>query len=77
MTSESNILRFKLTDGKEFIPLDKLLKLLNVVSSGGEAHIRIEHGDVSVNGQVELQKRKKMRVGDIAQISNQQIQIIN
>lgn len=64
---------FKLTDGNEFIPLDKLLKTLRWVNSGGEAHRLIEQGLVTVNGEVELQKRKKLRPGDVAQLNNQQI----
>ena len=50
--------------GHEFIPLNKLLKLLNLVQSGGEANQRIEEGEVMVNDAVEKQKRKKLRVGD-------------
>lgn len=50
--------------GHEFILLNKLLKLLNLVQSGGEANQRIEEGEVKVNDAVEKQKRKKLRVGD-------------
>lgn len=75
MKKPNTDITFKLTEGSDFIPLDKLLKLLNLVGSGGEAHIRITHGEILVNGQVELQKRKKMRVGDNAEISNQKIHI--
>jgi ribosome-associated protein len=50
--------------GHEFIPLNKLLKLLNLVQSGGEANQRIEEGGVMVNDAVEKQKRKKLRTGD-------------
>ncbi len=35
---------FKLTSGNEFIPLDKLLKVMNLVGSGGEAHLIIQDG---------------------------------
>ena len=48
----------------EFIPLNKLLKLLNLVQSGGEANQRIEEGEIMVNDSVEKQKRKKLRTGD-------------
>jgi len=48
----------------EYIPLNKLLKLLNLVQSGGEANQRIEEGEVMVNDVVEKQKRKKLRAGD-------------
>ena len=50
--------------GYEFIELNKLLKLLDLVSTGGEANARIENGEISVNGAVEKQKRKKLRGGD-------------
>ena len=57
------MIEFELS-GHEFIPLNKLLKLLNLVQSGGEANQWIEEGEVSVNDAVEKQKRKKLRAGD-------------
>ena len=36
----------------EFIKLQDLLKLANLVSTGGEAKIVIQEGEVSVNGEV-------------------------
>jgi ribosome-associated protein len=57
------MIEFKL-DGHEFIPLNKLLKLLNLVQSGGEANQWIEEGEVIVNDAVETQKRKKLKTGD-------------
>ncbi|MDP4189111.1 MAG: RNA-binding S4 domain-containing protein [Bacteroidota bacterium] len=50
--------------GQEYIELNKLLKLLGWVKTGGEANIRIENGEISVNGNVESRKRNKLRVGD-------------
>ena len=35
----------------EFIKLQDLLKLANLVGTGGEAKIVIQNGDVSVNGE--------------------------
>ena len=52
-------------DGHEFIELNKLLKLLRLVSSGGEANSRIENGEIKVNGTVETRKRNKLRPGDV------------
>jgi ribosome-associated protein len=52
-------------DGHEFIELNKLLKLLRIVGSGGEANILIENGEVMVNGAIETRKRNKLRAGDI------------
>lgn len=66
---------FTLRDDNEFIALDTLLKLMRMVGSGGEAHAVIQEGMVQVNGQVELQKRKKMRKGDKAEFNGETIQI--
>lgn len=60
-------------EGHPFIELNKLLKLLNLVESGGEANVMITEGLVVVNKFVELQKRKKLRTGDIVEFENQQI----
>lgn len=49
--------------GQEYIELNKLLKLLQLTESGGEANEAIVSGEVKVNGAVELQKRKKIRAG--------------
>lgn len=55
---------FKLKEGEEYIELNNLIKSLNWVTSGGEAKMVIKEGKVSVNGEVELRVRKKMRTGD-------------
>lgn len=49
--------------GKEYIELNKLLKLIHLVGTGGEANMCIENGEVTVNGAVELRKRNKLRHG--------------
>jgi len=51
-------------DGQDHIQLNNLLKVLHLVGTGGEANIRIDNEEVLVNGAVETQKRKKLRVGD-------------
>lgn len=55
-------LTFALND-HEYIELNKLLKLLGIAETGGEANICIENGEVVVNGEVELRKRHKLRQG--------------
>lgn len=61
---------------QEFIELNKLLKLMNLVETGGEAKIRIEQGEVMVNGQVEFRKRNKLRKGDIVEYNGEKITIL-
>ncbi len=61
--------------GHEFIELNKLLKMLRLVGTGGEANVRIEQGEVQVNGQIETQKRKKLRPGDKVLFGAEEISI--
>jgi ribosome-associated protein len=47
-----------------YIQLDQFLKLMNLVSSGGEAKHIIRQGDVAVNGEIEVRRGRKLRAGD-------------
>ncbi|PKP32316.1 MAG: RNA-binding protein [Bacteroidetes bacterium HGW-Bacteroidetes-17] len=58
--------------GHEFIELNKLLKFLGWVETGGEAKICIAEGDVKVNGETELRIRCKLRIGDKIQFREQE-----
>ena len=66
---------FTLEAPYEFIQLNQLLKLLNLVETGGEANQCITEGRVKVNGTIELQKRKKLRPGDRIDFEEQTILI--
>ena len=55
----------------EYIKLEALLKLANVVSSGGEAKLAIQEGEVTVNGEICTQRGKKLRPGDVAVLSGE------
>ena len=63
-------------NGREFVELCSLLKLLGLCSSGGTAKMAISEGRVSVEGQVELRKRCKVRPGQIVEFGGQRITII-
>jgi len=62
-------------NGEEYIELNKLLKLLNFVESGAEAKLRIDNGEVTVNGKTELRRRNKLRSGDKVCFAGQTIVI--
>ncbi len=62
-------------DKHEYIQLNQLLKLLGWVDSGGEANNCITDGLVKVNGEIELQKRKKLRAGDHIRFAGQEVEI--
>lgn len=48
----------------EYIKLDSFLKLVNEAGSGGEAKILIAAGLVTVNGEPESRRGRKLRPGD-------------
>ena len=48
----------------EFIKLQDLLKFACVASTGGEAKIMVQEGEISVNGEICTQRGKKIRPGD-------------
>ena len=48
---------------REYVELKQLLKLTDLVTSGGEAKVIIADGQVSVDGVVELRKACKIRGG--------------
>lgn len=57
------------------IELYMILKIENLVHSGGEAKFVIGEGLVQVNGEVETRKRKKIYSGDIVSFANVQVQV--
>ncbi len=67
---------FTLRKNAEFIELNKLLKFMNWVESGGEANIRIEDGEVRVNGIVETRKRKKIRQNEQVEYMEQVVKVV-
>jgi ribosome-associated protein len=59
----------------EYIQLDKMLKFMDFVQSGGHAKIMIQEGNVKVNGVTEYQRGKKLKDGDIVEVEGIKILI--
>jgi ribosome-associated protein len=62
--------------GQEYIELIKLLKIMRISESGGQAKIMVDNGIVYLNGQQELRKRAKLRSGDFVEVSDFKIRIV-
>ena len=60
----------------EYIKLGQALKAAGLVDSGVEAKIVIINGEVKVNGEVELQRGKKLRDGDMISYNGEEIKIV-
>ena len=61
----------------DFIKLGQALKLAGLVESGVDAKIRIQEGFVKVNGEVEVQRGKKIHPGDVIELDGQQVKVEN
>ncbi|HHZ02408.1 MAG TPA: RNA-binding S4 domain-containing protein [Tissierellia bacterium] len=61
----------------EYIKLSQLLKLANAVDGGGMAKNVIAEGLVKVNGEVVLQRGKKLRAGDLVEFNGEKYLIVN
>jgi ribosome-associated protein len=61
----------KININTEYIKLDQLLKYVNAVEGGGMAKNVILDGLVKVNGEIVLQRGKKLREGDIVEFNNE------
>ena len=59
----------------DYIKLGQAIKAANLVGSGVEAKFVIQDGLVKVNGQVELQRGKKLVDGDIVEFEGYSIKI--
>ncbi len=64
-------------DGREYIPLCDLLKIMNLCETGGQAKIVISEGAVKVDGQVELRKRCKIWPGSMVEFGKQKISVVD
>ena len=55
----------------EYIRLDTLLKLANITSTGGEAKLRIQNGEVFVDGAPCTMRGKKIRPDNIVRFGRE------
>lgn len=65
----------KLREQDEFIKLGQAIKAAGLVESGVEAKEVIQEGKVSVNGEVDTRRGRKLYAGDVAEYNGEQIKI--
>lgn len=63
----------KITD--EFITLGQLLKVLDLVSTGGETKIFLNENEIFINGEKDNRRGRKIRVNDKVLINNKEYEI--
>lgn len=60
---------------EDYIKLGQALKAAGLAESGVDAKLAIQDGLVKVNGQVELQRGKKLIAGDIIEFDGDTVKI--
>ena len=59
----------------DYIELGKLLKMVDVISSGGEAKYYLQDNEVLVNGELENRRGKKLYPGDVVKVEDEEYTI--
>lgn len=70
------MITINIREEEEFIKLGQALKKAGVVGSGVDAKMVILDGLVTVNGNVELQRGKKLHDGDVVTYNGETIQVV-
>jgi len=60
----------------DYIQLNQLLKIMGWCDSGGIANALIDEGQVKVNGEVELRRRNKIKVGFKVEFDSKVVSIV-
>lgn len=59
-----------MSDAPQLPTLAQLLKHQGLVGTGGEAKVRIQAGEVIVNGEVETRRGRRLRPGDVIEFGD-------
>ena len=60
---------------EEGLTLTDVLKMTGIVSTGGEAKVRIQAGEIRVNGETETRRKQKLQAGDVIEALGETIHI--
>ncbi len=56
----------------EAISLNDVLKLSGLAGTGGQAKLLIQSGQVTVNGETETRRKRKLREGDVVRVGDEE-----
>ena len=60
----------------DMIRLGQLLKLADVVDSGGEARDLLDSEEVSVNGEIETRRGRQLHHGDLVTLTDTVLEVV-
>lgn len=69
-------MNIKIREGEDFIRLGQALKKAGIAGSGSDAKAFIVNGEVSVNGEIEERRGRKLYPGDTVSFETETFQII-
>ena len=55
--------------------LGQALKAANLVGSGGEAKVLIQAGEITVNGEVETRRGRRLQTGDVVEVEDERLEV--
>jgi ribosome-associated protein len=55
--------------------LGRALKAAGLVGTGGEAKVLIQAAEVSVNGEVETRRGRRLQEGDVVEVGDERLEI--
>lgn len=70
------MIKVNIRETDEFIKLGQALKKAGLVETGVDAKFFIQDGQVTLNGQTELRRGKKLYNGDVVCFNGETIQIV-
>ena len=63
-------------EGEEYIKLGQALKKAGMVSSGVEAKIVITEGEVTVDGEVDTRRGRKLFGGEVISFNGEEVKVV-
>jgi len=60
----------------EFVTLGQFLKLANLIQTGGEAKFYLKENKVTVDGEEDNRRGRKLYSGNIVEVENQTFEIV-
>jgi ribosome-associated protein len=64
-----------MTSQTKTIKLDQFLKWVGIASTGGEAKVMIQNGEVQVNGATETRRGRKLVSGDAVMVQGESYRV--
>ena len=56
--------------------LGQALKAVGLVGSGGQAKVLIQAGEITVNGEVETRRGRRLRSGDVVEVGDERLEVL-